>query len=64
MHDARICRFFAVDPLSPGYPELTPYQFSSNRPIDYIELEGLEGVPYGDDAFVDGTVQNTFAPHT
>ena len=45
MHDPRIGRFFAVDPLTAKYPELTPYQFSSNRPIDYIELEGLEGVP-------------------
>ena len=42
MHDPRIGRFFAVDPLSPKYPELTPYQFSSNRVIDGVELEGLE----------------------
>jgi hypothetical protein len=31
-----------VDPLSPDYPELTPYQFASNRPIDGIDLDGLE----------------------
>ena len=52
MHDPRIGRFFAVDPLTKKYPELTPYQFSSNRTIDYVELEGLEGLPpsiYGED---------------
>lgn len=42
MHDSRIGRFFAVDPLSEKYPHYTPYQFSGNRLIDAIELEGLE----------------------
>ena len=44
MHDPRIGRFFAVDPLTKSYPQLTPYQFASNRPIDGIEMEGLEWV--------------------
>jgi RHS repeat-associated protein len=44
MHDPRIGRFFAVDPLAPKYPYYTPYQFSGNRPIDMAELEGLEPV--------------------
>ncbi len=43
MHDPRLGRFFAVDPLSPSYPELTPYQFSHNSPIGKVEIEGLEG---------------------
>ncbi|TXD72792.1 RHS repeat-associated core domain-containing protein [Aequorivita antarctica] len=43
MHDPRVGRFFATDPLEKKYPMLTPYQFSSNRPIDSKELEGLEG---------------------
>ncbi|WP_353780274.1 polymorphic toxin-type HINT domain-containing protein, partial [Winogradskyella sp. 3972H.M.0a.05] len=42
MHDPRIGRFFAIDPLSWNYPELTPYQFSSNTTIAAVELEGLE----------------------
>ncbi|MBN8641151.1 MAG: hypothetical protein J0L86_04995 [Flavobacteriales bacterium] len=42
MHDPRVGRFFAVDPLESKYPWYTPYQFSGNRPIDSIELEGLE----------------------
>lgn len=45
MHDPRLGRFFAVDPLVKEYPELTPYQFSSNNPIGMIEIEGLEGTP-------------------
>ncbi len=32
----------SVDPLSPKYPELTPYQFASNRPIDGIDLDSKE----------------------
>jgi len=43
MHDPRVGRFFAVDPLFKEYPELTPYQFASNSVIDMIEIEGLEG---------------------
>ncbi len=42
MHDPRIGRFFSVDPLTAKYPYYSPYQFSGNRPIDKVELEGLE----------------------
>ena len=42
MHDPRIGRFFAVDPLSAKYPFYSPYVFSGNRVIDARELEGLE----------------------
>ncbi len=42
MHDPRVGRFFAVDPLAPQYPWYSPYQFSGNTPIMSIELEGLE----------------------
>jgi len=42
MHDTRIGRFFAVDPLTAKYPHYTPYSFSGNRVLDAIELEGLE----------------------
>ncbi len=42
MHDPRIGRFFAVDPLAPKYPHNSPYAFSENRLIDGVELEGLE----------------------
>ncbi|SFQ31208.1 RHS repeat domain-containing protein [Parafilimonas terrae] len=42
IYDPRAVRFLSVDPLAPKYPELTPYQFASNRPIDGIDLDGLE----------------------
>ena len=42
MHDPRVGRFFAVDPLEKSYPYYTPYQFSGNRLMDMVELEGLE----------------------
>lgn len=42
MHDSRLGRFFAVDPLAFDYPHNSTYAFSENRVIDHIELEGLE----------------------
>jgi RHS repeat-associated protein len=42
IYDARVGRFLTVDPLTPKYPELTPYQFAGNRPIQGIDLDGLE----------------------
>ncbi|WP_347067853.1 RHS repeat-associated core domain-containing protein [Flavobacterium sp. WV_118_3] len=42
MHDPRVGRFFAVDPLAHKYPWNSPYAFSENRVMDGIELEGLE----------------------
>jgi RHS repeat-associated protein len=42
VHDPRIGRFFAIDPLFKEYPWNSPYAFSENRVIDAIELEGLE----------------------
>jgi RHS repeat-associated protein len=42
IYDPRLGRFLSVDPISKKYPELTPYQFASNRPIDGIDLDGKE----------------------
>lgn len=42
IYDPRIGKFLSVDPLTAKYPELTPYQFASNRPIDGIDLDGKE----------------------
>lgn len=42
MHDPRLGRFFAVDPLAPKYPHNSPYAFSENDVIRSIDLEGLE----------------------
>jgi RHS repeat-associated protein len=46
MYDPRIGRPFSIDPLTRQYPELSPYQFFSNNPIWFIDLDGLEGVQY------------------
>lgn len=42
IYDTRLGRFLSIDPLTREYPFLTPYQFASNRPIDGIDLDGLE----------------------
>ena len=42
IYNPRIGKFLSVDPLTPKYPELTPYQFASNSPISGIDLDGLE----------------------
>ncbi|GIV28846.1 MAG: hypothetical protein KatS3mg027_2660 [Bacteroidia bacterium] len=44
LHDARLGRFFSVDPLADKYPYNSVYAFSENRVIDGVELEGLEYV--------------------
>src|SRR5690554_6099449 len=46
MHDPRVGRFFAVDPLAPDYPHNSPFAFSENVVISHVELEGLEKVFY------------------
>ena len=42
MHDARLGRFWSVDPLAAKYPWNSTYAFAENRVIDGRELEGLE----------------------
>jgi RHS repeat-associated protein len=41
-YDTRVGRFFSVDPIAAFYPYFTPYQFSGNNPIKFIDLDGLE----------------------
>jgi RHS repeat-associated protein len=42
MHDPRVGRFFAEDPLFKEYPWNSPYAFSENFVIAGTEMEGLE----------------------
>ncbi len=42
INDTRLGRFLSVDPITSKFSMLTPYQFASNRPIDGIDLDGLE----------------------
>ncbi|MGB1270252.1 MAG: RHS repeat domain-containing protein, partial [Flavobacteriaceae bacterium] len=53
MHDPRVGRFFAVDPLEKDYPWNSPYAFSENEVINATELEGLEK-RYTYDVWTDG----------
>jgi len=51
IYDPRVGRFLSVDPIVRQYPNLTPYQYASNNPIQNIDIDGLEGM-----------AQNTFSP--
>ncbi len=42
IYNPALCKFLSVDPLTEKYPELTPYQFASNTPMQSIDLDGLE----------------------
>ncbi len=42
IYDGRLGKFLSVDPLTRSYPQLTPYQYASNRPIDGIDVDGME----------------------
>jgi RHS repeat-associated protein len=41
-HDARLGRFWSVDPLARKYPWNSPYAFAENDVVSSVELEGLE----------------------
>ena len=41
-YSAWLGRFVSVDPLQHKYPYYTPYQYAGNKPITYIDLDGLE----------------------
>ncbi len=41
---SKVACFISVDPLQFKYPELTPFQYASNRPISGIDLDGAEFV--------------------
>ena len=65
IYDSRVGRFLSVDPITAKYPELTPYQFTSNRPIDGIDQDGLEYSPAGSNNGMvrDGTTVKLFQLH-
>jgi RHS repeat-associated protein len=44
-HDPRVGRFLSLDPLAAKYPWNSPYAFSENKVIQFVELEGLETGP-------------------
>ena len=40
-----LCRFVSVDPLKDKFPYYTTYQYAGNKPINAIDLDGLEEGP-------------------
>ena len=40
----KVACFISVDPLQFKYPELTSFQYASNRPISAIDIDGMEAV--------------------
>ncbi len=45
VYDGRLGRFLSVDPLGWKYPMLTAYQFASNMPTKFVDLDGAEADP-------------------
>jgi len=41
MHDPRVGRFFATDPMADKYPWNSPYAFAENKVIQGIDQDGL-----------------------
>lgn len=41
-YDAATGRFLQIDPLANKYPSLTPYNFTLNNPLNYIDADGKE----------------------
>lgn len=37
-----LCRFVSVDDLKDEYPFYTPFQYAGNKPVSFIDLDGLE----------------------
>lgn len=60
MHDPRVGRFFAVNPLTAKYPHYTPYSFSGNKVIHAVELEGLEEFEINTDIGLTGTINGPY----
>ncbi len=42
IYDNRLGRFLSVDPLTQEYPFWTPYQFTGNNPVMFIDPDGQE----------------------
>jgi RHS repeat-associated protein len=59
IYDGRIGKFLSVDPLTKGFPQLTPYQFASNSPIANIDLDGLERIHFTRAKEKDGSTKLT-----
>jgi RHS repeat-associated protein len=55
IYDSRLGKFLSVDPLQKKFPELSTYQFASNKPINSIDLDGMEAKEVYQFVYADGT---------
>ncbi len=39
---AWLCRFVSVDPLKDQFPQLNPYNYAGNKPVNGLDLDGLQ----------------------
>lgn len=44
IYDPRLGKFLSMDPLTKSYPWYTPYQFAGNKPIKFVDVDGLEEI--------------------
>ncbi len=42
MYDSKVPHFLSIDPIANKYPELSPYIFASDRPVQGTDRDGLE----------------------
>ena len=42
IYDARVGRFYSIDPLQKKYPSETPYHFCGNNPTNYADKDGRD----------------------
>ena len=54
IYNPRIGRFLSIDPLAKSFPWYTPYQFAGNKPIAFLDLDGLEDIWYGETKIING----------
>ncbi|OQP58027.1 hypothetical protein A4R26_23295 [Niastella populi] len=56
VYDPRVGKFLSLDPLTKTYPWYTPYQFTGNNPIKFIDLDGLE--PFDPNKYINSDAPN------
>src|SRR4030095_469385 len=44
IYDPRLNRFLSMDPLTRDYPMFSAYQYASNNPVFYVDVDGAEGM--------------------
>jgi RHS repeat-associated protein len=52
-YDPVITRFTTIDPVAEHFPWMTNYQYASNSPVSKKDLDGLEGIFFGFDFFLE-----------